>query len=77
MTAAAEPSDEDVPDDEAADDRMDTDEAAKLEQAALVFEEKADIESLLDRIRQLPPDTKARQLKEVICVAASRTATSR
>lgn len=61
-----EPSDEDVPDDEGPDDEMDTDEAAKLEQAALVFEEKADIQSLLARILQLPPDTKLGKLKEVI-----------
>ena len=60
------PSDEDVPDDEGPDDGMDTDEAAKLEQAALVFEEKADIQSLLGRILQLPPDTKLGKLKEVI-----------
>lgn len=61
-----EPSDDDVPDDEGPDDGMDTDEAAKLEQAALVLEEKADIQTLLGRILQLPPDTKLGKLKEVI-----------
>jgi superfamily II DNA/RNA helicase len=57
---------EDVPEDEGPDDGLDTDEAAKLEQAALVFEEKADIQNLLRRILQLPPDTKLGKLKEVI-----------
>src|SRR5206468_8471226 len=57
---------EDVTDDEGPDDGIDTDEAAKLEQAALVFEEKADIQSLLSRILLLPPDTKLGKLKEVI-----------
>jgi SNF2 family DNA or RNA helicase len=61
-----EPSDEDLPDDDGPDEDMDTDEAASLEQAALMFEEKADIQSLLSRILQLPPDTKLGRLKEVI-----------
>lgn len=58
-------SDEDVPDDDP-DDAMDSDEATKLEQAALVFEETADIQSLLNRILKLPPDTKLGKLTDAI-----------
>ena len=39
------------------------DEVSELEQAALAQEEKDDIASLLERIRQLPPDTKAERLR--------------
>lgn len=41
---------------------MDAEEAAQLEQAALNREEQSDIEHLLNRIRDLPPDTKAQHL---------------
>jgi SNF2 family DNA or RNA helicase len=44
----------------------DTDEATKLEQAALVFEERSEIERLLTLIRRLPPDTKIERLRETI-----------
>jgi SNF2 family DNA or RNA helicase len=57
---------EDTPDDETADDALDTDEAANLERQALAVEEKGDIESLLQRIERLPPDTKAEWLKQVL-----------
>jgi SNF2 family DNA or RNA helicase len=40
------------------------DEVSELEQAALAQEEKDDIASLLEKIRQLPPDTKAEKLRE-------------
>jgi ERCC4-related helicase len=40
------------------------DEVAELEQAALAQEEKDDIASLLEKIRQLPPDTKAERLRD-------------
>jgi superfamily II DNA/RNA helicase len=40
------------------------DEALDLEQAALAQEEKDDIASLLEQIRQLPPDTKADRLSK-------------
>jgi hypothetical protein len=39
------------------------DEVAKFKQAALAQEEKDDIASLLEKIRQLPPDTKAERLR--------------
>jgi superfamily II DNA or RNA helicase len=39
------------------------DEVTELEQAALAQEEKDDIASLLEKIRQLPPDTKAERLR--------------
>ena len=50
---------EDVLDDDIAEDPMDADDAAQLEQAALNREEQSDIERLLGMIRVLPPDTKA------------------
>lgn len=53
---------EDVLDDDTAEDTMDAEEAAQLEQAALNREEQSDIEHLLNRIRDLPPDTKAQHL---------------
>jgi SNF2 family DNA or RNA helicase len=57
---------EDAPDDEAADDVLDADEAAALEREALAVEERTDIELLLHRIRQLPPDSKLTRLCEVL-----------
>lgn len=57
---------EDAPDDEAADDIIDMDEALELERLALAHEEKADIENLFRRIKQLPADTKAERLKELL-----------
>ena len=62
----SEAADEDVPDDEGDDDTFDADDAGKLQQQALVFEEKSDIESLLARIQKLPPDTKLETLKTTI-----------
>ena len=58
---------EDVLDDEITDDVMDADEAARLEREALVAEEKADIEILLDLVGRLPPDSKLENLKRVLC----------
>ncbi len=58
--------DEDVPDDEPRDDILDADEVAKLERQALAAEEKADIQSLLDRIDHLAPDSKLASLKRVL-----------
>ena len=40
------------------------DEVAEFKQVALAQEEKDDISSLLERIRQLPPDTKAERLRD-------------
>ena len=48
--------DEDAPDDEALDEVPDAEELAALEREALAAEEKADIQSLLVHIGQLPPE---------------------
>ena len=59
--------DEDAPDDELGEqDVMDADEVGDLEREALAAEEKADIEDLLDRIAQLPPDSKLASLKRTL-----------
>ena len=55
--------DEDAPDDETMDEILDADEVEVLEREALAAEEEADIESLLARIGQLPPDSKLGSLK--------------
>lgn len=57
---------DDVTDDESRDEIMDADEAAQLEQQALKLEERGDVEALLQRLKQLPPDTKARKLRDVL-----------
>lgn len=53
-------------DDAGEGDEPDADEAGKLEQEALAFEERADIERLLEMIRRLPPDTKVERLRATI-----------
>ena len=58
--------DEDVSDDETSEEARDADEVALLEQRALAVEEAADIRMLLDGIGVLPPDSKLRELKNVI-----------
>ena len=58
--------DEDVSDDETSEEARDADEVALLEQRALAVEEAADIRTLLDGIGVLPPDSKLRELKNVI-----------
>ena len=58
--------DEDVSDDETSEAAQDADEVARLEQRALAVEEAADIRVLLDGIGVLPPDSKLRELKNVI-----------
>ena len=58
--------DEDVPDDEAVDEVLDSDDLAVLDRDALVAEEEADIQSLLVRIGQLPPDSKLESLKSTL-----------
>ena len=55
--------DEDAPDDETMDEILEADEVEELEREALAAEEEADIESLLARIGQLPPDSKLGSLK--------------
>ncbi len=57
---------EDVPDDETLDEILDAEDVARLENQALAFEERAAIEDLLRRVAALPPDSKARKLKEEI-----------
>ena len=58
--------DEDVSDDETAEEARDAEDVAMLEQRALAVEEAADIRMLLDGIAVLPPDSKLRELKNVI-----------
>ena len=53
---------EDLPDNEAVDDVLDSDDTEQLEQQALAAEERGDIEALLRQIRALPTDTKATRL---------------
>ena len=57
--------DEDAPEDET-DEPPDTDEIAAMAHRALAAEEQSDIESLLDRIRALPPDSKLAALAETL-----------
>jgi SNF2 family DNA or RNA helicase len=57
---------DDASDDESGDDVMDAEEAEKLERQALQREERRDIEALLRRVADLPVDTKARRLTDVI-----------
>ena len=66
-TAQLSSLEEDMPDDEAADDIADADEAARLEREALANEQKAEIDSLLAAIGHLPPDSKLGSLREVLC----------
>ena len=64
--AALTGSDEDAPDDTAADDVLEADEVAEMERVALAAEERDAIERLLDRIAQLPPDSKLGHLLQVL-----------
>ena len=59
-------SDEDAPDDSAADEVLEADEVAALERAALAAEEQDAIERLLDRLAQLPPDSKLGHLRRAL-----------
>ncbi len=58
--------DEDLPDDDAADEATDADEAENLEREALAHEQNAEIDGLLGAIGRLPPDSKLGHLKEVL-----------
>jgi len=58
--------DEDMPDDDLAEELLDTEEITEMEREALNFEERSSIEDLLLRVSSLPPDTKARELRTVI-----------
>ena len=57
---------DDAPDDEIADEILDTEELAALEQRALASEERQDIDTLLARIARCPPDSKLERLKATI-----------
>ena len=57
---------EDVPDDELADEVLDTDQAAALEQQALAQEELSSIRALLTAAKRLPYDTKVGVLLAVL-----------
>ena len=57
---------DDAPDDETADEILDTEELAALEQRALASEERQDIDTLLARIARCPPDSKLERLKATI-----------
>ncbi len=58
--------DDDTPDDETADDIPDADEMEALAREALAVEEQDEIERLLSRIRDLPPDSKLETLECVL-----------
>ena len=59
--------DEDAPDDDAGGDEvLDAEDVESLEREALAAEEKADIENLLGRIVELPPDSKLAALKSTL-----------
>ena len=58
--------DEDATDDETTDEILDADEVGELERAALAAAETADIQGLLFRIGQLPPDSKLESLKSAL-----------
>lgn len=57
---------DDVSDDESQDEVMDADDAAALEREALKREERSAIEGLLRRVADLPVDTKAQRLTDVL-----------
>lgn len=58
--------DEDLPDDDVTDEPIDVEEAEQLEREALRLEEQDDIVDLIQGIRRLPTDTKARELLSAI-----------
>ncbi len=57
---------EDAPDDETLDEVPDADDVAALAARALAFEERGEVERLLERIGALPPDTKLARLTEAL-----------
>ena len=64
--AVVESQDEDLPDDETADDILGAEDIVELEHQALAFEEAGVIQDLLERIKALPPDSKATRLRREI-----------
>ena len=63
---AASALEEDAPDDETLDEVPDADDVAALAARALAFEERGEIEGLLERIAALPPDSKLARLTEAL-----------
>jgi len=57
---------DDLDDDAILEEPIDEDEAQQLEQEALKNEERYDLESLLQQIKQLPTDTKAQELRQYV-----------
>jgi superfamily II DNA/RNA helicase len=55
---------EDISDDELSDETMDIEEGSQLEQEALKTEELRELEFLLQRVQQLPTDSKAQTLSQ-------------
>lgn len=55
-----------LPDDDELEESLDSDEAARLETAALNLEETADLKDLLAQVQALPTDTKTQTLKHLI-----------
>ena len=58
--------DEDMPDDEALDEVLNTDEVAVLLQQGIAFADREEIERLLTRIAALPPDSKLTRLTDTL-----------
>ncbi len=63
---AASALDEDAPDDETLDEVPDADDLAALAARALAFEERGEIERLLERIGALAPDSKLARLTDTL-----------
>ena len=57
---------EDTPDDEVLDEIPDTDELAAMAMRAAGLEEQNEIEQLLERVVELPPDSKLGRLTETL-----------
>jgi len=57
---------EDISDDETVNEVMEAEDANQLEQEALKLEEVTDLEMLLQRVKQLPIDTKAKNLLKIL-----------
>lgn len=64
--SSLEGSEEDLPDDELLDEALDTDKQTRCEQLALQAEEAGSIESIVERVRRLPPDSKFKRLERVL-----------
>lgn len=66
QNSASQMSLEDLPDDDLADDILDSDDAEKLEKKSLRLEEAQAIRQLLESTKRLPVDTKVQSLIKVI-----------